>query len=75
MTNGLGLSAMGRTIHRYPTVAEAYRNAADQWRKRKLTPLARRVLDLWFRLFGLGSSAPSTAPLARSAVAPTTTAL
>jgi hypothetical protein len=52
MTNGLGLSAMGRTIHPYPTVAEAYRKAADQWRRRKLTPLAKRVLHAWFRLFG-----------------------
>jgi pyruvate/2-oxoglutarate dehydrogenase complex dihydrolipoamide dehydrogenase (E3) component len=51
MTNGLGLSAMGRTIHPYPTVAEAYRKAADQWRRKKLTPLARRILNLWFRLF------------------------
>jgi pyruvate/2-oxoglutarate dehydrogenase complex dihydrolipoamide dehydrogenase (E3) component len=51
MTNGLGLSAMGRTIHPYPTVAEAYRKAADQWRRGKLTPLARRVLGLWFRVF------------------------
>ncbi len=52
MTNGLGLSAMGRTIHPYPTVAEAYRKAADQRRKEKLTPLAKRVLGLWFRVFG-----------------------
>jgi pyruvate/2-oxoglutarate dehydrogenase complex dihydrolipoamide dehydrogenase (E3) component len=52
MTNGLGLSAMGRTIHPYPTVAEAYRKAADQWRRRKLTPLAKTVLRTWFRLFG-----------------------
>jgi pyruvate/2-oxoglutarate dehydrogenase complex dihydrolipoamide dehydrogenase (E3) component len=52
MTNGLGLSAMGRTIHPYPTIAEAYRKAADQWRRKKLTPLARRVLSLWFRVFG-----------------------
>lgn len=51
MTNGLGLSAMGRTIHPYPTVAEAYRKAADQWRRKKLTPLARRILNHWFRLF------------------------
>jgi pyruvate/2-oxoglutarate dehydrogenase complex dihydrolipoamide dehydrogenase (E3) component len=52
MTNGLGLSAMGRTIRPYPTVSEAYRKAADQRRKRKLTPLAKRVLRIWFR--GLG---------------------
>ncbi len=51
MTNGLGLSAMGRTIHPYPTVAEAYRKAADLRRKEKLTPLAKRILGLWFRVF------------------------
>lgn len=51
MTNGLGLSALGRTIHPYPTTAEAYRKAADQWRRRKLTPLARRILHFWFRFF------------------------
>ncbi len=50
MTNRLGLSALGRTIHPYPTTAEAYRKAADQWRRRKLTPLARRILGGWFRL-------------------------
>ncbi len=51
MTNGLGLSAMGRTIHPYPTVAEAYRKAADLRRREKLTPLAKRILRLWFRVF------------------------
>ena len=51
MTNGLGLSAMGRTIHPYPTVAEAYRKAADLRRREKLTPRARRILGLWFRVF------------------------
>ncbi len=52
MTNGLGLSAMGRTIHPYPTVAEAYRKAADLRRRKQLTPLARRILGLWFHIFG-----------------------
>jgi pyruvate/2-oxoglutarate dehydrogenase complex dihydrolipoamide dehydrogenase (E3) component len=51
MTHGLGLSAMGRTIHPYPTVAEAYRKAADLRRREKLTPLAKRILGLWFRVF------------------------
>jgi pyruvate/2-oxoglutarate dehydrogenase complex dihydrolipoamide dehydrogenase (E3) component len=51
MTNGLGLSAMGRTIHPYPTVAEAYRKAADLRRRQKLTPVAKRILGLWFRVF------------------------
>ena len=52
MTNGLGLGAIGRTIHPYPTVAEAYRKAADAWRRRKLTPLVRRGFRWWFQLFG-----------------------
>jgi pyruvate/2-oxoglutarate dehydrogenase complex dihydrolipoamide dehydrogenase (E3) component len=51
LTNGLGLSAIGRTIHPYPTISEAYRKAADVWRRRKLTPRARRVLGWWFRVF------------------------
>ncbi|MEO7986775.1 MAG: mercuric reductase [Gemmatimonadales bacterium] len=51
MTNGLGLSAMGRTIHPYPTFAEAWRKAADLRRREKLTPFAKRILGLWFRVF------------------------
>ncbi len=49
MTNSLGLGALGKTIHPYPTIAEAYRKAADTWRRRKLTPFVRRVLGWWFR--------------------------
>lgn len=52
MTNGLGLSAIGATIHPYPTQAEVFRKAADQWRRGKLTPTVRRILDLYFRLRG-----------------------
>lgn len=48
ITNGVNLGGIGGTIHPYPTLAEAYRKAADQWRRRKLTPLVRRVLALWF---------------------------
>ncbi|MGZ8378868.1 MAG: mercuric reductase [Gemmatirosa sp.] len=49
MTNGLGLSAMGRTIHPYPTQAEAFRKAADQWRRGKLTPRVQALFRAWFR--------------------------
>ena len=49
MTNGLGLAAIGRTIHPYPTQAEVFRKAADQWRKRKLTPRVRQLFNWWFR--------------------------
>lgn len=51
MTNGLGLGALGRTIHPYPTIGESYRKAADAWRRTKLTPTARRILAAWFRIF------------------------
>ncbi|MFN2316605.1 MAG: mercuric reductase [Gemmatimonadales bacterium] len=51
MTNGVGLGGMGKAMHPYPTIAESYRKAADQWRRGKLTPLARRVLGAWFRVF------------------------
>ena len=51
MTNGLGLGAIGKAIHPYPTTAEVYRRAADQWRRGKLTPLARKALSAWFRIF------------------------
>lgn len=49
MTNALGLAALGRTMHPYPTQAEALRKATDAWRRRKLTPTARRVLGAYFR--------------------------
>ena len=50
VTNGLGLGAVGRAIHPYPTRAEAFRKAADTWRRGKLTPTVRRILALWFRV-------------------------
>ena len=51
VTNGLRLGVLGRTMHPYPTHAEAFRKAADQWRRGKLTPTARRILGLWFGVF------------------------
>ena len=51
ITNGLGLGAFAKTIHPYPTTAEAFRKAGDQWNRRKLTPLVRRVFAAWFRMF------------------------
>jgi hypothetical protein len=32
-------------------VAEVFRKAADQHRRGRLTPTARRVFDLFFRIF------------------------
>jgi pyruvate/2-oxoglutarate dehydrogenase complex dihydrolipoamide dehydrogenase (E3) component len=50
MTSGLGLGAIGRTMHPYPTQAEALRKAADQWRRRKLTPRVKGAFAGYFRL-------------------------
>lgn len=51
VTNHMRLGALGRTIHPYPTRAEAFRKAADVWRRGKLTPTVRRLLAWWFRLW------------------------
>jgi pyruvate/2-oxoglutarate dehydrogenase complex dihydrolipoamide dehydrogenase (E3) component len=50
MVTGTGLSKLGEVVFPYPTLAEAVRKAADQYGRRRLTPLARRVFGLWFRL-------------------------
>ncbi len=50
ITNGVGLTRVGAAIHPYPTQAEAIRKAADAWRRRKLTPMAKRVFGLFFRI-------------------------
>jgi pyruvate/2-oxoglutarate dehydrogenase complex dihydrolipoamide dehydrogenase (E3) component len=50
MTSGLGLSAIGSTIHPYPTQAEVFRKAADQWRRGKLTTRVKKLFDWYFKL-------------------------
>jgi len=52
MTAGLGLGRIGATIHPYPTQAEVFRKAADAWRRKKLTPMVKRLLQLFFRFLG-----------------------
>jgi pyruvate/2-oxoglutarate dehydrogenase complex dihydrolipoamide dehydrogenase (E3) component len=47
ITNGLGLSAIGRTIHPYPTQAEAIKKIADAYNRTRLTPLLKKVLSAW----------------------------
>ncbi len=51
MTSGLGLGAIGRAMHPYPTIAEVYRKANDQRRRASLTPFVRRLLRAWFSGF------------------------
>jgi len=52
MTAKLGLSAIGRTMHPYPTQGEMLRKAADMWRRRKLTPTVKALFGWYFRLLG-----------------------
>jgi len=47
ITNGLGLSAIGRTIHPYPTQAEALKKLADAYNRTRLTPFLKKVLSVW----------------------------
>lgn len=47
VTAGLGLSAIGRTIHPYPTQGEAARKLADAYNRTRLTPRVQRLLSAW----------------------------
>jgi polyphosphate glucokinase len=50
IVGGLGLGELARTIHAYPTRAEAIRKVADAWQRTRLTPAARRLLRWWLEL-------------------------
>jgi pyruvate/2-oxoglutarate dehydrogenase complex dihydrolipoamide dehydrogenase (E3) component len=52
VTGGRRLGELGAAVRPYPTTSEAFRKAADQWQRRRLTPRARRLLARWFRVFG-----------------------
>jgi pyruvate/2-oxoglutarate dehydrogenase complex dihydrolipoamide dehydrogenase (E3) component len=47
MKSGLGLKAIGSTIHPYPTVAEAIRKLGDQYNRGRLTPTVKALLQRW----------------------------
>ncbi len=50
MTNGLGLSAIAKTIHPYPTVAEAIKRTGDAYNRTRLTPFVANLMKKWLRL-------------------------
>ncbi len=50
MTAGLGISAIGETIHPYPTQAESIRKLADAYNRTRLTPFVKRLLSAWCAL-------------------------
>lgn len=47
MNNGLGLKAIGNTIHPYPTQAEAIRKLGDQYNRTRLTPFVKWLFNQW----------------------------
>lgn len=49
ITAGLGLSAIGKTIHPYPTQGEVVKKLADSYNRTRLTPTVKRVLSAWLR--------------------------
>ncbi len=49
MTAGLGLSAIGKTIHPYPTQGEVIKKLADAYNRTRLTPTVQKILGAWLR--------------------------
>lgn len=47
MTHGLGLRKIGRTIHPYPTQADAIRKLGDQFNRTRLTPFVQALFQKW----------------------------
>jgi len=49
ITNGLGLGAIAKTIHPYPTQAEVIKKLADLYNRTRLPPLVKRLLSGWLK--------------------------
>ena len=49
ITSGLGISAIGKTIHPYPTQGEVIKRLADTYNRTRLTPFVKRVLSGWLK--------------------------
>jgi len=52
MTGGLGLGALARTIHPYPTQAEAIKKVGDAYYRTRLTPLVKWLFGKWLSWMG-----------------------
>jgi len=48
MRNDLGLSAIGKAVLPYPTRSEYLRRLADNYNRTRLTPMAKRIMQIWF---------------------------
>ena len=49
MVAGIGLGALARVIHAYPTQAEAIKKAADAYNRTRLTPRIQSLLRCWLK--------------------------
>ena len=49
ITTGLGISAIGKTIHPYPTQAEVIKRLADAYNRTRLTPFVKNLLSGWLK--------------------------
>jgi pyruvate/2-oxoglutarate dehydrogenase complex dihydrolipoamide dehydrogenase (E3) component len=47
MVGGLGLGTLARTIHPYPTQAEAIKRVADAYNRTRLTPFVKWLFQKW----------------------------
>lgn len=50
ITGGLGLGTIAKTIHPYPTQAEAIRKLGDAYNRTRLTPAVKWVFEKWLAL-------------------------
>ena len=48
MVSGQGLGTLARTIHPYPTQAEAIKKVGDAYYRSRLTPLTKKIFAKWF---------------------------
>jgi pyruvate/2-oxoglutarate dehydrogenase complex dihydrolipoamide dehydrogenase (E3) component len=49
ITSGLGISAIAKTIHPYPTQAEVIKRLGDAYNRTRLTPFVRNLLSGWMK--------------------------
>ena len=47
ISSGIGLRALARVIHTYPTQAEAIKMAAEAYNRTRLTPTVRSLAKRW----------------------------
>ncbi|MFZ3208682.1 MAG: mercuric reductase [Geobacteraceae bacterium] len=49
ITNNLGIAAIGKTIHPYPTQAEVIKRLADSYNRTRLTSTVKKLLNGWLK--------------------------